>query len=249
MHKIKLYVGIILSIFFAIYGIYLYLKIPDLTVISTERELPIYSVETSEKLVAITFDCAWGAADIPQIIDILKTENVKASFFLVGEWAEKYPDATKLIAKEGHDMGNHSQNHFNMTNLNDAKLSSEIIKCNETIKRLTGVTPELFRPPYGAYDNKTILTTRKMGMYSIQWSADSLDWDKSISKNNIINRVMKKISPGGIILFHNDTKYTVDLLEDIIKIIKKEGYTIVPVSKLIIRNNYFIDFDGKQKKK
>jgi len=143
-------------------------------VFSPEKELPIYCVETEEKIAAITFDCAWGADDITQILDVLKSRNVKASFFIVGQWALKYPDKVKMIAAEGHDVANHSYSHLRMGALDQARISNEIQLCGSTLSELSGSKTELFRPPYGDFSNNVVATARKLGYFTIQWNVEPI---------------------------------------------------------------------------
>jgi polysaccharide deacetylase family sporulation protein PdaB len=218
-------------------------------VFSQKRELPIYSVESTEKKVAITFDCAWGADDIPDILSTLRKEDVKATFFIVGQWAEKFPDKVKMMAEDGHDIANHSYSHLRMGVLDKGRISKEISLCGEKLAEITGNKIELFRPPYGEYNNDVILEAKALGYYTIQWDVDSLDWKPEMSSDAILSRVTEKVKPGSIILFHNDTKHTAKILPSIIKALKEDGYTFEPVSRLILRENYFIDYDGKQKMK
>ncbi|MCX7842928.1 MAG: polysaccharide deacetylase family protein [Clostridia bacterium] len=213
------------------------------------RDLPIYSVNCPEKKVAITFDCAWGASDIPKILDTLEKEDVKATFFIVGQWAEKYPDAVRMMAEKGHDVANHSYSHLRMGALDKERLKSEITKCGDVLNRITRKKIELMRPPYGDYSNNTISVARSLGYYTIQWDVDSLDWKPGISPQEIANRVMRKARAGSIILFHNDTPHTANILPNIITALKKQGYSFEPVSKLIMRENYFLDFEGRQQRK
>jgi polysaccharide deacetylase family sporulation protein PdaB len=207
--------------------------------------VPIYSVETSEKKAAITFDCAWGASDIDSILDTLKKEKVNATFFLVGEWMQKFPDKVKLIAAEGNDIANHSDTHSYLTQLSTEKIQKEIIDANTKIEQLTGQKCNLFRVPYGDYNQNVVKVANKEGQYTIQWDVDSLDW-KDIPVESICDRVLTKVKNGSIILMHNDTKYTAQALPDLIKKLKEKGYTLVPVSKLIYKDNYTIDFEGRQ---
>jgi len=207
--------------------------------------LPIYSVDTPEKKVAITFDCAWGAADIPIILDTLKKENVRATFFIVGKWFEKYPNESKTIAAGGHDIGNHSDAHLRMSQLSVNSMREDIANANAKIEKLTGQKCILFRAPYGDYDERLVKIASKEGQYTIQWDVDSLDW-KNISPENICERVMRKVKNGSIILLHNDTKFTAIALPSLIKNIKKAGYKLVPVSELIYREKYYMDYTGRQ---
>lgn len=219
------------------------------SVFSPERELPIYYVDWPEKKVAITFDCAWGAGDIPDILETLRKENVKATFFMVGQWVEKFPNEVKLIAKDGHDVANHSYSHLRMGVLDKNKIRSEIIKCGEKLSEISESKVDLFRAPYGDYSNNVIRIAKELGYFTIQWNVDSLDWKPDISQKEILNRIMTRIKPGSIILFHNDTPHTAKLLPTIISSLKKEGYGFLPVSQLILRESYIIDHEGKQKRK
>ncbi len=218
-------------------------------VFNSAKHLPIYSVETEQKAVSITFDCAWGAGDIPQILDTLKKDNVKATFFMVGQWAEKFPDAVKLIANDGHDIANHGYSHLRMSTISKEKCKSEIELCNQKLEGISGIKINLFRPPYGDYNNTVIDTCNEMGCYPIQWNVDSLDWRKEMSRQAILDRILKRTKPGAILLFHNDTQYTAQLLPEIIKGLKSQGLEFLPVSQLIMKENYYIDDQGRQQKK
>lgn len=215
-------------------------------VFGSEKQLPIYSVETAGSKVAITFDCAWGADDIPDILKALKQENVKATFFIVGQWAEKYGNEVKMISEAGHDIGNHSYSHFRMGVLDPEKSKSEISQCSDVLEGITGKKVELFRAPYGDYNNNLINAAKSLGCFTIQWNVDSLDWKPDIGKDEIMSRIKSKLVSGSILLFHNDTNHTAAILGDIIKTIKSSGYEIVPVSSLIIREDYTIDYEGRQ---
>ena len=211
------------------------------------RLLPIYSVFTKEKQVAITFDCAWGADDIGQILTTLKEENVKATFFMVGDWMRKNPEAVKQIAAEGHDIASHSDKHPHVTQLSKEDIKKDIRFAHNTIKELTGVDANLYRAPYGEYNDAVVEAATECGYYIIQWDVDSLDW-KNYGKQEMIDCVLKhkNLSPGSIILLHNATKYTKDALPHIIKGLKLKGYELVPVSELIVKENYTIDHTGRQ---
>jgi peptidoglycan/xylan/chitin deacetylase (PgdA/CDA1 family) len=167
----------------------------------------------------------------------------------VGLWAEKYPEIVRMIAAEGHDVANHGYSHLRMDSLDSNKISSEITQCSSKLSEITGTKVELFRPPYGAYNNNVIKISNNLKHYPIQWNVDSLDWKPGISQQEILSRITSKIKPGSILLFHNDTPHTANLLPTIISNLKKEGYSFKPVSKMILRDNYGIEVDGKQKSK
>lgn len=140
----------------------------------SSRQLPIYCVETDEKVVALSFDAAWGNEDTQTILDTLKKENVKVTFFMTGGWVDSFPDDVKAIAEAGHDLGNHSNNHKHMPELSEEQCQSEIMEVHKKVKELTGKDMILFRPPYGDYDNKVINIAREIGYYPIQWDVDTL---------------------------------------------------------------------------
>ena len=214
---------------------------------ATGRELPIYCVQTDQPAVALTFDAAWGNEDTGTILEILKKHDVKVTFFMTGGWVEKYPEDVKAILAAGHDLGNHSENHKNMSQLTDAQKKDELMKVHNKVKELTGYEMCLFRPPYGDYDNAVVRTARDCGYYTIQWDVDSLDW-KDYGADSIVKTVTehKHLGNGSIILCHNGAKYTAQALESLITTLKEKGYTFVPVSELICRDKYHMDHEGRQ---
>lgn len=211
------------------------------------RELPIYCVETDEKKVALSFDAAWGNEDTKEILAILKKHNIHVTFFMTGGWVESYPDDVKAIWKAGHDLGNHSENHKNMSQLSNEEKTQEIMSVHNKVKELTGVDMKLFRPPYGDYDDQVVLNAKENGYYTIQWDVDSLDW-KDYGVDSIIDTVVnhKNLGNGSIILCHNGAKYTADALEKVITGLQEKGYEIVPISELIYKEDYHMDVTGRQ---
>ena len=185
------------------------------SVSTTQRKLPIYSVETNEKKIAITFDAAWSADDTVELIEILEKHNAKATIFCVGDWIRKNPDAVLKFHKAGHEIGNHSDTHQSFSKINSEKMSEEIKKCNEEIERITKKSPKLCRAPSGDYDNKSIELCESIGMKMIQWDCDSLDY-KGLSIDEIYNRITNKVQNGSIILFHNGVKNTPEALDKLL---------------------------------
>jgi peptidoglycan/xylan/chitin deacetylase (PgdA/CDA1 family) len=141
---------------------------------SSARELPIYCVRRDNKAASLTFDAAWGNEDTQRLIDILGKYGVKATFFIVGEWAEKYPESVKALYDAGHEIGNHSDDHAHFNPLSPEEIARNISACNEKISAVTGAAPTLFRAPYGEYDNEVIRTVKSLGMDTIQWDVDTL---------------------------------------------------------------------------
>ena len=212
---------------------------------AAKRQLPIYSVEREEKVCAISFDAAWGNEDTQMLIDILGKYNVKATFFVVGDWVDKYPESVKALHDAGHEVMNHSLHHDHYNALTADQVVADVTACNEKISELTGVTPTLFRCPYGEYDDHVINAVNSMGMTAVQWDVDSLDW-KGISAAEIQKRVLSKVQPGSIILFHNAAENTPEALPGIIESLLADGYTIVPISKILLSGEYYIDNTGRQ---
>ena len=211
------------------------------------RKLPIYRVETEEKVIALTFDAAWGADKTKGIIDILNSYGVKGTFFLVGFWMDKYPEETKMIADAGFDIGNHSKNHYNMSKLSKDDVVYEIESVNEQIKNLTGKTPKYFRPPFGDYNNTLLDVVEDKGMVGVQWTIDTLDW-KGLSGAQIAERVLPKAKGGDIVLFHNNSDHVLDALPIVLEGLLNKGFKIVTLSELVMTENYKIDVNGVQHK-
>ncbi|NLV77320.1 MAG: polysaccharide deacetylase family sporulation protein PdaB [Tissierellia bacterium] len=217
-------------------------------VFSYKKELPIYSVETEEKKLAISFDAAWGDDYTLEILDILDKYNVKSTFFLVGFWADKYPEHVKEIYNRGHDVGNHSTNHPYMTKLSDDEIEKELNITGDKIEKLIKEKPILFRPPFGDYNDRVINVCKDNGYYVIQWDVDSLDW-KEMGVQPVVDRVTRNVRNGSIVLFHNNAKYVLEYLPIIIERLQREGYEIVPISQLIYKENFYMDNTGRQIKK
>lgn len=211
------------------------------------RELPIYCVETDEPKVALSFDAAWGNEDTAKILDILKKHDVHVTFFMTGGWVESYPDDVKAILAAGHDLGNHSENHKNMSQLSDEEKKEELMSVHQKVQELTGYEMFLFRPPYGDYDNAVVNVAKDCGYYTIQWDVDSLDW-KDYGVDSIIKTVTqhKHLGNGSIILCHNGAKYTAQALDTLITNLQEQGYQIVPISELIYRDDYHMNVEGRQ---
>lgn len=211
------------------------------------RKLPIYCVDTQEKKIALTFDAAWGNEDTEEILKILEKHDLHVTFFMTGGWVENYPDDVKAILAAGHDLGNHSENHKNMSQLSDEEKKEEIMKVHEKVKEITGYDMFLFRPPYGDYDNAVVDVSLDCGYYAIQWDVDSLDWqNKGI--DSIIETVTehKNLGNGSVVLCHNGAEYTAAALDTLINTLEEEGYEIVPLSELIYRDNYHLNHEGRQ---
>ena len=215
---------------------------------NTQKLLPIYNVKTDENKVALTMNCAWNADDIDSILETLKNNNINITFFMVGDWIDKYPEAVKKIYESGNEIGSHSNTHPHVNNLSKEKNIEELRLCNEKIEKITGNKTKLYRTPYGEYNNTVLQTAQEEGYYTIQWNLDTLDY-KGLTGEEMWKRIGNKLEKGSIILSHNGTKHAADSLEMLIKNIKEKGFEIVKVSELIYKDNYSINNNGTQIKK
>jgi polysaccharide deacetylase family sporulation protein PdaB len=195
---------------------------------------PIYEVKTDKKVIALTFDISWGNNTPLPVIDILKNNGVKATFFLSGPWVKQYPDIPKRIKEDGHEIGSHGYRHINLSNLSKSEIKDEMSKAQNNIKEVTGVDVNLIRTPNGDFNDQVIEAAHECSYEVIQWGTDSLDW-MNPGVNNIIDRVSKKVHPGDIILMHaSDTcKQTTEALPVVIQNLKSQGYEFVTVSELL----------------
>lgn len=210
--------------------------------------VPIYDVDTPKQRIAITMNCAWNADDIDQILKVLDERNVKVTFFMVGDWVDKYSEYVKKIAEAGHEIANHSNTHAHVNKLSYEQNVEEVQKCSEKIKKLTGQDVKLYRAPYGEYNDTVIKSATDNGYQVIQWSIDTLDY-QGLDEGQMNDRINQKIKNGSIILMHNGTENTASSLNGIIKNIQDKGYNIVKVSELVYADGYEIDSNGTQRLK
>lgn len=217
----------------------------------TTRKIPVYCVDVADdgdKVIALTFDAAWGADKTLKIIEILKEYDAHATFFLVGFWIDKYAEETKAIAEAGFDIGNHSENHLNMPRLSTEKITEEITSVNKKVFDLTGQTPVFFRAPFGDYANNLMTCLEDMNMVGVQWSIDSLDW-KGLGVKAITERIVPKAKSGDIVLFHNNSDHILDALPVVLDALKKKGFRFVALSEMVMTENYYVDSQGIQRKR
>ena len=197
------------------------------------------------KKISISFDCAWGTEYTQKILDELARNEIKCTFFAVEFWVEKNPEFAKKIVEAGHELGTHSRTHSYMSKLSEKQIKDELATSIAAIERHTGYRTNLFRAPYGDYNNLLIDTAKGMGLYTIQWDVDSLDW-KNLSATEIALRITNGVKSGSIILCHNNGLHTAEALPMIFSTLKNRGYKFVPIGELIYKENYTIDGAGKQ---
>nr|WP_307470824.1 polysaccharide deacetylase family protein [Cytobacillus purgationiresistens] len=194
----------------------------------------------NKKVISITFDDGPDPIYTPEILDLLAQYNAKATFFVSGNKAEEHPDILKRIAKEGHEIGNHTYNHIYNASISEKTLSAELDSTNNLIEKVTGYRPVLYRPVGGLYNDSIINTAVKKDYLVIMWSwhQDPMDWSNPGSKK-IVNHVISNVRPGDIVLLHDsggDRTQTISALKSILEHLKKHQYTVVTVSDLIVHS-------------
>ena len=210
------------------------------------RRIPIYSVETDEKKVALTFDAAWGNSDTDVLIALLDRMKVRATFFVTGDWCDRCGEDVKKLSAAGHAIENHSDTHPHPNPLSAEELIADTERCSQKIEALTGISPMLYRAPYGEYNTEVVKTIEdRLGLRMIQWDADSLDW-KRCGASAAARNVLEKVQNGSILLFHNDIDTTAEAVEKTVTRLQAQGYRFVTVRELIDADNYQLDVRGRQ---
>lgn len=244
-HKNKA-ISILLLIIISVTSIFIFSNKDIQTSATAKRELPIYMVDTQDKKIALTINCAWINDDISSILETLDKYNVKLTFFIVGDWVDKYPDSVNQIYLAGHEIANHSNTHPHVNKLSYEENINEINLCSEKVKKITGNPTTLYRGPYGEYNNTVIEAAKYTNHQTIQWNIDTLDY-KGLTREEMYNRIEKGLCPGSIVLMHSGAENTANALPYIIEKLLEKEYEIVTVSDLIYTDNFYIDIQGKQK--
>lgn len=210
-----------------------------------QRQLPIYRVERNDNKIAVTFDVAWENSNTDELIEILDEYGAKATFFITGDWCDRCADDVKKFADAGHEIENHSDKHPHVEGINVNDLINDTRECSRKIKMITGKEPTYYRAPYGEYDDSLLTTLDGMGLKTIQWDVDSVDWNKPTAEQ-ITKKVLENTKSGSILLFHNDLQNTTDALPEILKGLKEKGFEFVTIDELVLHDNYTIDANGEQ---
>ncbi|WP_087999050.1 polysaccharide deacetylase family protein [Gottfriedia solisilvae] len=197
----------------------------------------IWEVPVKEKVVAITFDDGPNDLYTPQVLDLLKKYNAKATFFLIGERVTRYPEVALREIEEGHEVANHTFSHARLQYLSDEQIRNQLQKTHEAIINATHVEPVLFRPPFGYYSERSINAVHELGYLTVMWSwhQDTFDWSNP-GVYKIVSNVLKDTRKGDIVLFHDhggDRTQTIDALKQILPALQKQGYQFVTVSQLL----------------
>ena len=244
---LSLIIAGLITVLIPVYSVKNYAEKQAQATLAVKRSLPIYSVATEEKKIAISFDCAWGVEYTDKLLDIMQKNGVRCTLFAVQFWVEKYPEYAQKIVDAGHELGTHSRTHSYMSKLSKEQIRDELTTSAKAIEKATGQKTNLFRAPYGDYNDLVIDTARSMGLYTIQWDVDSLDW-KNLSATEIALRIVNGAKNGSIILCHNNGLHTAEALPMIFSTLQNRGYEFVPIGELIYKENYSIDTSGKQHK-
>lgn len=201
----------------------------------TPQSSAYYHVKTSEKVVALTFDWSYGSEVAIPVLDLLKEQDIKCTFFISGPAALKYPEISKRIANEGHEVASHGHEHVDLDKLAPAQIKENILDAHKNIKKATGKEASLIRCPNGAWNDTVLKAANEINYTVIQWHTDSLDWFKDRSSDQIAQRVLKGVHPGDIILMHSSDvcDRTPEALPIILEGLKEKGYKLVTVSQLL----------------
>lgn len=189
----------------------------------------IYKGNTQKKGVSLMINVYWGNEYIPGMLDVLADNGVKATFFVGGSWANRYPELLKSIADGGHEIGNHGFFHKDQKKLSYMQNKEEILTCEKVVETLTGIKTNLFAPPSGSYSNNVLKAATDLGYRTIMWSKDTIDWrDKDDSK--IFTRATNNAQGGDLVLMH-PTQNTLNVLDKMIKYYIEKGLSVVTVSE------------------
>ncbi len=203
---------------------------------TTTPQIPMFYVETDQKIMALTFDISWGEDTPGKVLDVLAQHNQKATFFLSGPWANYYRNTVTRILEEGHEIASHGQEHIDLSHESKETITSNIESAHNILVNLTNTTPRFFRPPNGDYDDLVVLTARELGYETVIWSLDSLDWmNPGVSR--MLDRISKYSFPGAIILFHasDSAKETHEVLPLVFENLKAAGYKLLTLGELVAR--------------
>lgn len=206
-----------------------------------QNQTSFYRGSKYKKQVALTFDDGPDNNYTPKVLDILKREHVKATFFVVGTMAKRYPDSLKRIYDEGHVVANHSWNHPILSKMSPPAVLKQIEDTNNVVTSVIGKTPLLVRPPYGALNKKLESVIGKKGYKLIYWDVDTLDWNHQ-SPDKIMAIVKRELKPGSIILQHSagaeSIQSTVDVLPQLIAYLRSQGYEFITIDKMLHTSAY-----------
>ncbi|OZQ66507.1 hypothetical protein CA600_11415 [Paenibacillus sp. VTT E-133280] len=192
---------------------------------------PIYRGNPAKPMVSLMINVAWGNQYIVPMLDILDEENVKVTFFLDGSWLSKNPELAAEMLKRGHEMENHAYTHPNMSTLSRARATVEIEKTQKLLKESLGVTNKWFAPPSGDFDQETVEIASSLGLKTVLWTVDTVDW-RNPSPESIVAKITSKAESGTLVLMH-PTASSSKALKAMIRGIKEKGLQLGTVSQTL----------------
>lgn len=196
------------------------------------RHLPICRADVTRRVVSLTIDTAGFHERTAEILNVLEMASARATFFITGEWADRYPDLVREIHAHGHEIGNHTDTHPHLLEKDMQTVREELENCSRKLRLLTRETPRLVRVPYGEFDDRLLARIQSLGYTAIGWDVNSTDW-RAESPLDIETAVLSRVSPGSILLFHNAGEYSVEGIRKIVEKLSDEGYQFVTVSELL----------------
>ncbi|MBS1771989.1 MAG: polysaccharide deacetylase family protein [Bacteroidetes bacterium] len=212
--------------------VYLHILVLGAIYIRWNFFLKSYNKGSKSNLIALTFDDG-PSTETARILDVLMRQNVQAAFFSIGKNAVNHPELVKRWHNEGHLIGNHSYNHgFNFDWQSSKTMANEITQTNETIKKITGVIPKLFRPPYGVTNPNVAKAVSRTSMYSIGWNIRSFD-TKAKDKDALLEKILSRLKGGDIILLHDSMAITAEILTELIVNARQKGFNFARVDQLL----------------
>ena len=197
---------------------------------------PINKVETEIKKVALSINCIENVDNISSLVDSLSKMKAKATFYITGELALKYPEEVKKIVNNGNELGNLSYKYVSLEDKSGQEIEKQISECTKVLEKISCTKIKTYRAPYGEYTDIIIQQAQAQNLSIVQWNIDSLDYN-GLNEDEMLERINKNLSPGSIILMHNSAKNTAQSIENILHNIIEQGYEITTVSDLISQIN------------
>ncbi|MFC3746344.1 polysaccharide deacetylase family protein [Paenibacillus sp. GCM10012306] len=210
---------------------YVYRQIPPKVSLDDLGAQPIFRGNPGKPMVSLMINVAWGNEYIIPMLDILDQEKVKVTFFLDGSWLSKNPDLALEMQKRGHEMENHAYTHPNMSSLSQARATAEIEKTQKLLKQTLGVTNKWFAPPSGDFNQQTVEIAASLGLKTVLWTLDTVDW-RNPSPESVIVKITSKAEPGTLVLMH-PTASSSKALRGMIQGIRKKGLSLGTVSQTL----------------
>jgi len=213
---------------------------------ATGRFLPIYSIGREDQAISLTFNIT-GIEDehTDRVKEILNEHEIKATFFVTGDWVEQNEELAIKLVTSGHELMNLGNDYRPRRQMSQSERQANIKTCSEAIQAVTGAHPTIFRAPYGQYDDRLIASVRELGMHTVQWSIDSGD-RRTTEPETITRQVLNRAASGGIVLLHSDLAQSVKALPEILEGLAQAGYSLVPLSQLMLQTEYTISLTGRQ---